>query len=75
MNKLPPHHLASFKKAYFESFGEHISDDDAHAMGLRLLQTLALMLKVNARTIHRAEKFDSRLVSDDTNEIPPDDVR
>lgn len=50
--------VSSFKEAWYDAYGEPISDEDAQTYGRELLDTMGLLLKIRARTIleHGAER-------------------
>ncbi|MDD5726389.1 MAG: hypothetical protein PHC53_03190 [Patescibacteria group bacterium] len=59
MRQLPPELIASFKKVILEVYVRQLTDDEAQEYGSNLLETMALVLKVRARTLSKNKKGDS----------------
>lgn len=60
MPQLPPELIASFKKVILEVSGRQLTDDEAQQYGSNLLETMAIVVKVRAKTLSRRNEDDGR---------------
>ena len=60
MITLPPELIASFKKAVQEAFGRCLTDEEAQEYGSRLLETVALIIRIRSGATSHAAVNDAK---------------